>query len=169
MKGKKLVIVTLAVVAVMMVAGVAVAASAVSGDKGVGCADGPMKAGMGSGTRIGETEGLAVQNQGEGDRVRAEHCEEMMGGEHAGECERMMERWRERIENEGSTEECPGQAGECPMHRNGAPDDAGSVGNGTGFTQAGRQAVKAARRGECDMECDMQRDRMHTRDRSRTS
>lgn len=163
MKGKKFIILALTAVALMVAAGVAVAASTAAGDKGAGCAEGLTKSGVLSGMRTGEAGGLTTRNEGESERIRAEHCHQEMSGECPGECQQLMEQRRERMESEGSADECPCQAGECRMYRNGAPDDAGA-GNGAGFSQAGRANAEAARKGDCDM----QQDRLRTQDRSCT-
>lgn len=164
-RGKRLIVIALMAVVLMVAAGVAVAASTAAGDKGDGCARGLKRSRVLSETRVGEAGGLTIRNQGEGDRVRTEHCDHEMSGECAGECQRAMERERERLENEGSVQECPCQDGECPMYRNGATDDAEGAGDGAGFSQPDASGGEAARKGDCDM----QQDRLRTRDRSCTT
>lgn len=161
MKGKAPIIIAALVVAVMVAAGVAVAAASGGVERASGTSAEATKSRVLSGTRGGEAAGVATRNQGEESQVRVEHCLEEMNGECAGQCERSTERLQERAEDGSCPEGCPRGDEECPMYRNGAPESPGVPGNGAAFAPAGAYAAESGQRGDCDM----QRDRLRTRDR----
>ncbi|MDI6873074.1 hypothetical protein [Candidatus Solincola sp.] len=165
MKGKALVITAVLALAVMVAAGVAVAATSAGGERRSGCPEGMTKAGVLSRVRTGEAGEQATRNEGEESRIRAENCLEEMSGECAGQCERSTERLHERAEDGACPEECPHRAEECPMYGNGAPENAGVSGNGAAFTPFGSSGTESGQSGDCDM----RRDRLHARDRDCTA
>lgn len=154
MSRKTITVIVLAGAAVLLAAGLAVAATG-----GAGRTSGEKK--HGSAAKIAVANALSERNQGEEGQVRSEHCEQAEKGECTGDCERLRERLRDR-DGDG---ECPCE-GTGEQYRNGVgvsggPEAAGSA-EAAAYRCGGENTTGGATSGNCAGDCLRERDR--TRD-----
>lgn len=151
MSRKTITVIVIAVAAVLLAAGLAVAATG-----GTGRTSGEKK--CGSAAKIAEANALSGRNQGEESQVRSEHCEQVEKGECAGDCERLRERLRDR----DGDEECPCEGtGEQYRNRVGvssSPKAAGSA-EAAGCRCDDENTTGGATSGNCAGDCLRERDR----------